>query len=89
MIPNGNYYQMLGREELFERERHREPVPGWHSCTLASAAAREGYEETVNTRVSFTLIFRRFHALKIAANNEDVEPGGVHLMLQFDYGSQQ
>src|SRR5215469_12103262 len=22
-------------EELFERERHQEPVPGWHSCVLA------------------------------------------------------
>jgi bifunctional non-homologous end joining protein LigD len=38
-IRNRNYSQMMGREELFERERHREPVPGWHSCTLASAAA--------------------------------------------------
>jgi hypothetical protein len=26
---------MEGREELFERERHREPVPGWHTCELA------------------------------------------------------
>ena len=29
------YTQMAGREKLFERERHREPVPGWHSCELA------------------------------------------------------
>jgi len=28
---------MQGREELFERERHGEPVPGWHSCELACA----------------------------------------------------
>jgi hypothetical protein len=40
-IRNPNYSQMVGREELFERERHREPVPGWHTCALASAAARE------------------------------------------------
>src|SRR4029077_19331374 len=26
--------QMVGRHELFERERHLEPVPGWHCCTL-------------------------------------------------------
>jgi hypothetical protein len=24
-------------EELFERERHKEPVTGWHSCSLACA----------------------------------------------------
>lgn len=34
-IRNPHYSQMNGREELFERERHREPVPGWHSCDLA------------------------------------------------------
>jgi bifunctional non-homologous end joining protein LigD len=38
-IRNRNYSQMVGREELFEWERHREPVPGWHTCALASAAA--------------------------------------------------
>ena len=36
-IRNRNYSQMVGREQLFERERHREPVPGWHSCALAAA----------------------------------------------------
>jgi len=40
-IRNRNYSQMVGREELFERERHREPVPGWHTCALASAEAQE------------------------------------------------
>jgi ATP-dependent DNA ligase len=34
-IKNPKYSQMEGREELFERERHREPVAGWHSCELA------------------------------------------------------
>jgi ATP-dependent DNA ligase len=34
-IKNRNYSQMAGREKLFERERHREPVPGWHCCELA------------------------------------------------------
>jgi ATP-dependent DNA ligase len=34
-IKNSKYSQMEGREELFERERHREPVAGWHSCELA------------------------------------------------------
>jgi bifunctional non-homologous end joining protein LigD len=36
-IKNRNYSQMAGREELFERERHKEPVAGWHSCELACA----------------------------------------------------
>jgi len=34
-ILNREYSQKQGREELFERDRHREPVPGWHSCDLA------------------------------------------------------
>jgi len=29
-IRNPTYSQMVGREELFERERHREPVPVAH-----------------------------------------------------------
>ena len=36
-IKNRNYSQMQGREELFERERHKEPAPGWHCCALACA----------------------------------------------------
>jgi bifunctional non-homologous end joining protein LigD len=36
-IKNRNYSEMQGREELFNRERHREPVAGWHSCELACA----------------------------------------------------
>ena len=39
-IKNRNYSQkMQGREELFNRERHDEPAPGWHSCDLACAEA--------------------------------------------------
>jgi ATP-dependent DNA ligase len=38
-IKNRSYSQSVGREKLFERERHREPVPGWHSCALACAEA--------------------------------------------------
>jgi bifunctional non-homologous end joining protein LigD len=34
-IKNRNYSQMEGREDLFERERHKEPVAGWHACDLA------------------------------------------------------
>jgi bifunctional non-homologous end joining protein LigD len=34
-IKNRGYSQMESREELFERDRHREPVPGWHCCELA------------------------------------------------------
>jgi bifunctional non-homologous end joining protein LigD len=36
-IRNRSYSQMQGREELFERERHKEPAPGWHCCELACA----------------------------------------------------
>ena len=37
------YSQMAGREELFERERHREPVPGWHTCDLACAEGESAH----------------------------------------------
>jgi ATP-dependent DNA ligase len=33
-IRNPQYSQMIGRHELFERERHSEPIPGWHGCDL-------------------------------------------------------
>jgi bifunctional non-homologous end joining protein LigD len=36
-IKNRSYSQMEGREKLFERERHKEPAPGWHCCALACA----------------------------------------------------
>jgi len=36
-ILNREYSQKDGREELFERERHQEPVAGWHSCVLVCA----------------------------------------------------
>jgi bifunctional non-homologous end joining protein LigD len=39
-IRNRSYSQWAGRNELFERERHQEPEPGWHSCTLAAASAQ-------------------------------------------------
>ncbi len=42
-IKNRNYSQMAGREELFRRERHREPVPGCHfPCELACEATDAG-----------------------------------------------
>src|SRR5437867_2281546 len=34
-IRNPRYSQWAGREKLFERDRNREPVPGWHCCALA------------------------------------------------------
>ena len=43
-IRNRRYSQMAGREELFERDRHNEPVPGWHSCVIACAQL----EQTLN-----------------------------------------
>ena len=44
-IRNRNYSQMVGREKLFERDRHKEPVPGWHCCELACA----GVDVKLNT----------------------------------------
>src|SRR5438477_8412415 len=40
-ILNREYSQKDGREELFERERHSEPVAGWHACVLACEALSE------------------------------------------------
>src|SRR6266446_2478769 len=37
-ILNREYSQKDAREELFERDRHSEPVAGWHSCDLACAS---------------------------------------------------
>ena len=42
-IRNRNYSQWVGREELFERGRHKEPVAGWHTCAIACA----GLETTI------------------------------------------
>jgi bifunctional non-homologous end joining protein LigD len=42
-IRNRDYSQMHGREQLFERDRHREPVAGWHSCELACADLEQAY----------------------------------------------
>ena len=36
-LKNRNYSQSVGRQKLFDRERHGEPVPGWHACDLACA----------------------------------------------------
>jgi ATP-dependent DNA ligase len=36
-ILNREYSQKDGREDLFERDRHQEPVAGWHCCVLACA----------------------------------------------------
>ena len=40
-VLNRKYSQMEGREDLFERERHSEPVAGWHSCALACTELEE------------------------------------------------
>jgi bifunctional non-homologous end joining protein LigD len=39
-ILNRGYSQKQGREELFERDRHKEPVPGWHPCVIACAESK-------------------------------------------------
>ncbi|HYH00331.1 MAG TPA: hypothetical protein VD837_14455, partial [Terriglobales bacterium] len=42
-IRNRCYSQWIGREELFERERERDPdVPDWDSCVRACAGASGG-----------------------------------------------
>jgi len=38
---NPAYSQRVGREELFERDRYKETVPGWHSCVVACAELEE------------------------------------------------
>jgi ATP-dependent DNA ligase len=38
-IKNRNYSEMAGRGKLFNRERHKEPAAGWHSCELACVEA--------------------------------------------------
>jgi hypothetical protein len=40
-IRNPHYSQWAGRHEAFERDRHREPVPGWHCSELACSLAGE------------------------------------------------
>jgi ATP-dependent DNA ligase len=40
-ILNRGYSQKAGREELFERDRSSEPVPGWHSCVVACAVSKQ------------------------------------------------
>ena len=42
-ILNRKYSQMQGREELFERERHHEPIAGWHACALACEARSDSH----------------------------------------------
>jgi len=44
-ILNPKYSQREGREELFERDRRAEAVPGWHSCSVACAELQELYAE--------------------------------------------
>jgi len=43
-ILNPNYSQRVGREELFERDRHTEPVAGRNSCAVACAELEEAVE---------------------------------------------
>ena len=44
-ILNSEYSQRDGREELFERYRHAEAEPSWHTCTVACAELQELYAE--------------------------------------------
>src|SRR5438874_1831602 len=46
-ILNRKYSQKDGREELFERERHSEPVAGWHLCDLACAGLEQADAENL------------------------------------------
>jgi hypothetical protein len=62
-ILNPNYSQRIGREELFERERHKEPVPGWHSCAVAirTAIADTSISEGSPQRCGPISIFASYH----------------------------
>ena len=46
-IRNRNYSQWAGRDKLFERDRHREPVAGWNACELACEHALETEEQGI------------------------------------------
>jgi hypothetical protein len=50
-ILNPAYSQRIGRKKLFERGRHREPVPGWHACAVACEALRAGIGRPINPTV--------------------------------------
>jgi len=59
-IKNRSYSQMQRRDELFERERHKEPVAGWHCCELACADVERSCpliesESMVNSKRSFEI----------------------------------
>jgi len=42
-IRNRSYSQWVGREELFERERQRDPgLPDWDQCVRVCAASATG-----------------------------------------------
>ena len=86
-IKNPHYSQMAGRQELFEQERHNEPVPGWHSCDLAlrgssgSATPHEGaiarlmdWEHTPSPSVgrTFSKEFQRRHLTSFSFPRETV-----------------
>ena len=45
-IRNREYSQMVGREELFERDRHSEPVAGWHACVLACVSVESSVSQS-------------------------------------------
>jgi bifunctional non-homologous end joining protein LigD len=50
-ILNRTYSQKQGREELFERDRHKEPVPGWHSCVIACAESQVSWSQLATTEM--------------------------------------
>jgi hypothetical protein len=56
-IRNPHYSQWAGRHELFERERHREPVPGWHCCELAACLASSSEPARLSPRVTRNSVF--------------------------------
>ncbi len=45
-IRNREYSQMVGREELFERDRHSESVAGWHACVLACVSVESSVSQS-------------------------------------------
>jgi hypothetical protein len=79
-IRNREYSQLAGREKLFERKRHREPVPGWHSCVLACAGLDEAiwgmnrYEELPLSCWQFTVGF--FSGLRDNSSSREVRRHG-------------
>jgi bifunctional non-homologous end joining protein LigD len=69
-IRNRNYSQWAGREELFEREREREPDAGaWDGCTQACIAAAASATGRRSARISTSTSIHEPFSATISLSN--------------------